>query len=376
MDSDTERYALAEAKSGTRRRLNWSIVGVVIALILGFPTVYSVVHRASSEILFEVTNEANVLDVHKPLRDLAISFKGEDIQRKNLNLRVISIRVLNSGELDVLQNQYDAGEPWGFLVDGGKIVDQPRFVGSNSRYIERRLSGRLSSDNGQRVNFPKVIIERGKFFRIEILVLHPRDVQPRVVPYGKIAGMDSFPVKRVSPDNGGHRFWPEVVSGGPWVNVARTLLSLGLVVVVTGLVSMIASIYGKIRFGIAFRRRKEELAAFHSSNSQQIGNAMSLLKEVYQYGGAAYLLALQRELDDPWLWLNLTPRDNPLSYAQLLSRMRYWTHSEDLLTQAFLLRELASRGIVEAAEDHSVAVAPGFRETLDELVAYLQAKQR
>ena len=60
----------------------WGIIGVLLTIAFGAIGLYTYFHVPKLSILFEITNESNVLDVHKPLEDLTIYFENENIQEK------------------------------------------------------------------------------------------------------------------------------------------------------------------------------------------------------------------------------------------------------------------------------------------------------
>lgn len=49
--------------------------------------------------------------------------------------------------------------------------------------------------NDDSVKFNKIIFERGKFFIVEILVIHSKDSLPKFKPFGKIAGIDTLDIR-------------------------------------------------------------------------------------------------------------------------------------------------------------------------------------
>ena len=81
------------------RKYAWGFIGFVLTIIFGAFGLYSIFHEKQPSVLFDITSEANVLDVRQPLKDVAISFEGQDIQQKNLNIRIFTVRVENNGEV-------------------------------------------------------------------------------------------------------------------------------------------------------------------------------------------------------------------------------------------------------------------------------------
>jgi len=168
------------------KKIPWSLFGVVLTLVFGFFAVYSAFHERKPNILFEITNEINVLDIRKPLEELSISFMGEDIEKRNLNLRIFTVRIENNGEVDILQNHYDADDVWGIQVNHARIIEA-RFMDSNSDYLKSKINPNIIEEN--KIEFNKIIFEKGNYFIVEILVLHMKEEYPEVISIGKIAGI-------------------------------------------------------------------------------------------------------------------------------------------------------------------------------------------
>jgi hypothetical protein len=169
-----------------------TILGIIVAVFFGGYGIYTTYEENKSEISFQVVNEANIFDVHEPLSELKISFQGKDIQERNLNLKIITIYIENSGNVDILQSHYDINDIWGVQLENGEII-KVQLIDSNSEYIKTNLKPRV---NNETIEFTKTIFEKGKHFTIEILVLHKKDKIPTLIPIGKIAGIDKIiPVK-------------------------------------------------------------------------------------------------------------------------------------------------------------------------------------
>ena len=87
---------------------NWAIIiGIVGLLVTIIGVVVTLRYERRPGLTVEVIGESDVLDVRRPLEDLVVEFGGEDIERTNRNLRVVTVRISNAGSADILQNQYD-----------------------------------------------------------------------------------------------------------------------------------------------------------------------------------------------------------------------------------------------------------------------------
>lgn len=205
------------------KKIYWGIVGFILTLAFGFIGLYTYYHEKKPNLLFEIINESNVLDVHKELDNLTIYFDNEDIRKKNLNLRIITVQISNNGEIDILQSHYDQKIEWGFKVSNGKIINDARIVNSNSDYLKNHLSPKIIS--GNTVNLEKVIFEKGKFFSIEVLVIHNKDTQPAINYIGKIVGIETVTPIKTWEKNLVPSFWEKFFYGGLLINVLRPIVT-------------------------------------------------------------------------------------------------------------------------------------------------------
>ena len=216
---------------GVSKKPFLAIAGILATVVFGVVGVYLFLHEKKPDIFFEIISEANVLDLHRPLKDLAISFQGKDIQQENLNLRVLTIRIENRGELDVLQSHFDQNITWGFRITEGEIINEVRLVNSNSGYLESNLKPKVIDKNT--VQLQKVIFEREKYFILELLILHEQGKLVEIIPTGKIAGIDKIGVK---PCLGKESltFFEKFIYGGVLINLFRLLaFFIGLAVFIS-----------------------------------------------------------------------------------------------------------------------------------------------
>ena len=197
--------------------VNWTIVSVILALLFGIFTVY-VYYADAPNLTFDIINDANVFDVNKPLDELNISFQGDDIKKRNLNLRIISIKIENTGNTKILQNFYDKNVIFGLQIDNGHIIES-RLIGSNSEYFKSYLNFETINNT---VEFPKLIFEKNKYFIVEILVLHDKNKIPNVTPLGKIAGIDQIEIMKSYAET--PSFFDSIVSGSLLVQLSRLLI--------------------------------------------------------------------------------------------------------------------------------------------------------
>ena len=287
--SETKNYL-----SHVKLSLVLTVLGIIIAIFFGIYSIYSTYEENKSEISFEIINEVNVLDVHEDVNNLTILFQGEDIQKKNLNLRIITFRIENSGNIDILQSHYDINGIWGIQVKNGDII-RTKLTDSNSDYLNINLKPEIY--NKQTIKLSKTIFEKGKYFTIELLVFHNKDESPEIISIGKIAGIDKITPVKLNLENE-NTFITNLFYGTFFINIVRfVLFGVSLILLLIAFLLLIIKI-DKLKDK---RKRKKE---FESIVEQQTITFLSpdkldLLKDVYIEFGIPFMLGLISDLNSP-----------------------------------------------------------------------------
>jgi hypothetical protein len=222
------------------RNALWAVFGILATLLVGAIGLYFSMRHPASSLTVRILRESNVLDVHQPVKDLAILYRGQDIQGQSKNLRIITVSVANAGEVDIRQADYDLTQPWGLRIYDAEIVEAPKIVDASTSYLREQVLPK--STPGGLIEFNKVILEHGKSFVVEFLVLHENDKLPRIETVGKITGIDEQIVVAATDVNE-IGFWQRVFYGEMWVQIVRILvIAIGTVIFVIGTVAAIAGI--------------------------------------------------------------------------------------------------------------------------------------
>ncbi len=271
-------------RSGSFAALTFA-VSVSLALFFGL----SGLSEAEPKLTYEILRETDVLDVRTPVEDLQITFQNEDIQGENLNLRIYAMRIVNNGEVDILQTQYDQDEIWGLQVIGGRVIEA-RLIEGGSGYLSTKANPRVVREDI--VEFEKAIIEKGKFFSFNMLVVHPKDVTPEIIPLGKIAGIEGITLTRVPVKVEGPGFLSDLFGGGWAVQLVRAVLFVMSAAVVLGLFAAAVLSYSFLTSAIRRRRIRRSVVMKSLSSQKQ----RDLLSEVYLHHGMAGLNDLREKL--------------------------------------------------------------------------------
>lgn len=276
-------------------KIYWGVLGALLTIAFGAIGLYTYFHEQKPSLLVEIINESNVLDVHKSLENLTIYFDNENIQKKNLNLRIITIQISNNGEVDILQSYYDQKMEWGFKVSNGEIINNARIVNSNSEYLKNNLSPKIIGDNI--VELEKVIFEKGKFFSIEILVIHNKDTLPEINYMGKIVGIESVTPVKTWEKNLEPNFWKKFFYGGFLINVLRPIITFIALIALIILIVVISDKIGELKRESKKKSRERKIYRFLGGEPKD--EKIKIITDSYIYGGFDELERIEMLINNP-----------------------------------------------------------------------------
>lgn len=370
-----------------------SLLGMVLIFLFG----YYFPRAIKPNISFEITNEANVLDVHKPLKDLAIAFQGEDIQKKNLNLRIFTIHIENNGDVNILEDHYASYEIWGFKVQNGKIIEV-RLIESNDDNIKENLDPQLikedKEDKGDIVKFNKIIFDRKKYFTLEVLVLHPKNALPELIPLGKIAGIDKIVATEPRMDKGRKPFLLELLHGNMLVHIIRFFGYVAILILSFVFIGFLAIKIGNSREKRKTKSRRSEAVKILGIEASQEGIKSKIITDNYVYGGTERLKKLQTLLEDQEkLVKKIRKYDKAKEIEKLLAEFKAIDPGStdvvdvpDLYMDMMLSEhgyksykdiqkvDFVAEGILKVGEKGEVIVDSEFKQILDNFIEKLAAQ--
>jgi hypothetical protein len=155
-----------------------ALVGFALAIYTAF------FYEKKPRLVFTASQPAKVLDVHRPIGGLEISYGGESLRGGENNLWLMSVVLRNEGNAEVRTGDYDVRDPVGLILINGQLLEQPS-VQSESNYITKNLG---VVRDGNSVHFAPVIIEPGEALTLSMIVLGSGAKQPELRPVGKVAG--------------------------------------------------------------------------------------------------------------------------------------------------------------------------------------------
>ena len=373
----TDRGADKHRKRSLFRRFtSWqtlmAIASPVIALS-GLLLAYLALQDPEPGLTFETISDTNVLDLRRPLQDLNIVFRGDNIQEQNLNLRILTINVVNSGEVDVLPIHYDYEDVWGMKFTNGEVIEA-RLVDTSSDYLwSRVLPQRLDTNV---VAFPKVIFERGDFFAVEVLLLHPKNESPSISSVGKIAGINEITVLTRPLGKEDVGFVAELFKGSALIQVARIIIYLlGCFLLITAVILLLINITDFFG-GLNANKRRNRILRTQAIRQIDQEEARDLLVIRYETNGLDALKRLQEMINNPreieWV---TPPAKWKLSSEYHVDRWPTISRFADLehgfITTLPTLDVLSKVGILERGQDNNAVLDSSFGETIDKLLTEL-----
>ena len=267
-----------QPKSMFKRLLKYFLSASFIGIIIGLVGLYYELRERQTHLTVDVTAETNVLDIVHPIPDLTILFQGHDIEKQRANLKVLSIRLVNDGQTNIHEDDFDSRMPFGLRIEGVVVV-RAQVTGASSSYLGENLRPQLSGQN--QIAFDKIIFDKGSSVTVEALVIHNKEQQPRVTALGKIAGLERIAITNSFQGHDQQSFWGEVFQGPPAVQIVR-LISYAF----GGLVSVIANgflIFGVVSTTSRWQKwgRRRKVARHLQTDDPEKTRMRKVIEEIY-----------------------------------------------------------------------------------------------
>ncbi|MHA7963536.1 hypothetical protein ACX93W_05265 [Paenibacillus sp. CAU 1782] len=222
----------------------WGIIGFVITLASTGFAFFTFYYDKVAQLTVKVVNETDVLDVFQPVNELLITFQGKDIQEENINLKIMNIRLENTGNIDILESYYDSNLEWGIMLEDASIIEV-RIIDSNSEYLRNGIGGYKTNDNFVSLN--KVIFERAKFVQFELLIIHSNNETPKISTIGKIVGMDRINVVLNNEKDSDTPFFKVLFQGNIMVHLIRAVIYFFCFVLLVSVIALISSVFSNAK---------------------------------------------------------------------------------------------------------------------------------
>jgi hypothetical protein len=279
-----------------KRLRKYFVSASFIGILIGLVSLYYTLRDRQTQLTIDIASESNVLDVLHPIPDLAIVFQGQDLEKQKQSLEVLTIRLVNDGQTDIRENDFDSRIPLGLQIDNGLVV-RAQVSGATLPYLGENLHPRLSGQN--QVLFDKIIFDKGSSVSVDILIIHDKEQRTRVSALGKIAGLDRILITDSSQRREQQSFWQQVFVGSPTVQLIRGLsyafaFLIGILLIgvcIAGVVTLVSRVQK--------RARRSKLARLPKITDPQKQKKRKVIEELFLEDGIDALTHVMKELENP-----------------------------------------------------------------------------
>jgi len=275
-------------------------VGFVLAAVSIAIAIYGVWFYRPQPIIGLDVSDTKVLDIHESIGKLDVTYGGQSLKATNRELRVVQVRIFNSGRADITKDAFDSDDPFGFQISRGELLEPPIITGS-SEYLSRHVT--LREPDASTLYIAPIILDAGEWIRLNLLVAVKAGDTATIQPIGKIAGIRSVNVNTAS-EQAAKTLWSRIVHSDEWG--IRILLSpiwiilfimLSILIVLLGIAvtTALSSPIRKLRDWPVRRHRRGISQAY--SRSRQCEPADFFVLDEYMKSGRGVGVKLRRYIE-------------------------------------------------------------------------------
>ncbi len=166
----------------TAAKLLFTVLSIV-SMVFGVMQYFS---RPRPEVTMEISSNAVLTDLAPSFSGFTVLYGGEDLSKLGRHARAMTVRISNTGDVDIAPAMLDPALGWGFCVRDSRVASLTvRQTGD--AYLDKTLTGTLT-EGEECVRFPTLVLDRGQAFSLDLIVIHPRNTEPSMAPFGKFAG--------------------------------------------------------------------------------------------------------------------------------------------------------------------------------------------
>ncbi len=371
-------------KEGNVRKLSvlrkhnfWLTLATLASLgiaVLGVFLAYFGLKQPEAKVIFETVGNTNVLDLRRPIDELNIVFRGDDIQEQSLNLRILTINVANSGEVDILPNHYDQEDEWGMKFNGGEVIEA-RLVGADSAYLKSKVVPQHMGVDA--VVFPKVIFEKGSVFTVEVLLLHPKDESPSISTIGKIAGVGQIDVVKRPLATQEVSIFAQSFSGSVFVQIWRALIYFIISLLALILAIICLATVSELARRLSAARRKRRVSRTRTIRQIDQDDVRDFLIAQYESNGIAGIKRLRDLIREPskihwaipqsqWIVPDYHLSDEGIVQTGRLDMILEFRGPKRILS------DLSTLGVLQLGDSNNAVIDAKFVEVVESLLKELE----
>lgn len=350
----------------------FAIIGTIVTIYATF------FQEKSVNLEYIILSNTNVLDINADISRLDILFDSTSLKSKKENIKILNLKILNSGNKDITIDFYDENDPVGFTLTNGYIVDNPELLSTSNDYLTKNLEKKIILTDSTKITFPKIIIESGEYFTLKLLIIHKLNAIPTINPIGKIASQKEIHIIQTI-DKNEIPFLKKTFQGNIWVQLVR---SLGYFILIVIIIIAIVFLSEKFEDYKTKKTRTSLIHEFKSIKTYEFSKMDTSIFDRYLIEGEGFLepmlllVADQEKLNKIYLKLNEKDKKkiNEKSYGDEIYHHSFYsmTKNEEDLSR---IHQMLDDGLVLKQED-SLIVNQAMRGTMEHFVDFLKEKDK
>lgn len=346
---------------------------VLIGLASAIVTIYAFLREKTVDIRYEITANTNVLDFNADISKLAVIYDSTNLKETKENLRIITVKIVNNGDHNLLKEYYDENEPLGLKINDGKIIEKPEIIQTSNDYLKRNLKIQ-EYELGGHISFSQVILEPGEFYIVKFLILHKKNEIPTIISFGKIAGQKKITVVNAADVKTEQPFWVNTYEGNLWIQLLR-LISYFLAGVL--IIGIIITISEKIDSKREKKRKRKIVDDFKGLKTYKYTRMDDALFDRYKSVDEILLKQMNNLLKDE---NKLNEIYKKISEELQSKEFRRFRRIQDEKLGSFyengswsLINEMIKDGII-FKEQEILRINQAMKDTLEKFLAFLKDK--
>lgn len=245
------------------------IIGGLISALAILWSVYTYFYpiNQNPNITIYLKNASNVFEINGENKDIKILVRDKDILKEKLNLRVITLKIINDGKSDISPNDFDLlNEPFGIAISKGEIISAEIDAPSLKNLLN--IQDKTKSDSLHFI-FKSFIFPKKQFFFVRLTLLYSVDKElPLIYSMGRIANAD-INITNEAEDNNTLR------------EIIYLIVSIGIVVGIFFIIGKIAEWITSFRF----KRRKRKITRIYQLYFKDESKYMDAIINIYSEKG-------------------------------------------------------------------------------------------
>ena len=349
-----------------------------IGLLSGILGIYTfIIQDKTLQIEYEILANTNVLDINADITKLDIIYDGSSLKTNNQSLRLINLRIRNTGNQSILKSFYDTNDPLGISILNGKIIEKPEIIGTSSDYITKNLV--VNYDTTGKLFFNDLIIEPNEFYSVKLLILHNSNQTPEILSVGKIASIKEIPIVSLTQQAKKEMSFWIITYGGNILSQLLRALSYSVVVII--IIALIAASIENISSSKKKHKRNRLIRQFKELDSYTFNRMDDAIFTRFKDSDLPNLLRYSNLLKDENRlnqkynnWVNKLKKnvedeilENEIASKELQLNDTFFTHRSEWI----IINEMISDGFIIKDKDKLLINQP-MKRSLNQFIDYLK----